>query len=123
MMRRRRIRFIGFPTWCLHRCGDQVILEVAATYVAIFVKRYLFIHRGSKPLCKTTMNLPFYNHRIDNSTAVIHRHEAAYVDFTGSSINIYNTYVASKGICQIWRIVVVYGFEAWLQVWRTVCVS
>ena len=96
--------------WRLHRCGDQVILEVAATYVAIFVKRYLFKHRWSKSLRETPMNLPLYNHRIDNRATVIDSHEAAYVDFTGSPIDIHNTDIAAKRIRHIWGIVVVYSF-------------
>src|SRR5215470_9685704 len=50
MMRRRCNRFIGLPVWCLHRGGDQVVLEVASQNVAILIKRDLLVHRWGKAL-------------------------------------------------------------------------
>src|SRR5438876_9462223 len=45
MMRRWRGRFICLPIRRLHRGGYQVVLEVTSMDIAIFIERYLLVHR------------------------------------------------------------------------------
>src|SRR6266699_2841037 len=89
-------------------------------HVAIIVVSDLFIHRGSKSLRETTMNLPLNNHRIDDCATVVYSHEAAYVYLPGSAVDIYYTDIATERVRQIWRIIVVHRFQARLKVWWTV---
>src|SRR5260221_430047 len=120
MMRRRCNRFIGLPVWCLHRGGDQVVLEVARQNVAILIKRDLLIHRWGKALRQATMDLPPDNHRIDDRTAVIYRHEAAYMHLPGTPVDVHNTDVATERICEVGGIIIVHRLQTRLQVRRAV---
>src|SRR2546426_5070438 len=123
VMRRRCNRLIRLPVWCLHRGGDQVVLEVAAVNVAILVERYLFVHCRGQPLRQATMYLPFNDHRVDDCATVIHGHEAANVYFASATVDIHDTNVAAERIRQVGRIVVVHCLQPRLQVWRAVCIS
>ncbi len=120
MMRRWCNGLVCLPVWRLHRGGDQVVLEVAAKDIAIRIKSYLLVHRWSKPLRQATMNLPLDHHRVDDRTAVIHRHEAPNMHLSCATVDVHDTDVATERIREIGRIIVVHRLQAWLQVGWTV---
>src|SRR5438045_136664 len=66
MMRRWCNGSICLPVRCLHRCGNQVILEIAALDIAIFVIGELFIESRCQPLRQAAVYLSLNYHRIDN---------------------------------------------------------
>src|SRR5258706_4890633 len=116
MMRRWCDSPIGLPVRRLHGGWTQVVLEIAAQYVAILIVRELLVQCRSEPLCQTTMNLPLDYHRIDDRTAIVHGHEAADMHLSRTTVDIYNTDVAAKGVRQVGRIVIVHSLQSWLQV-------
>src|SRR5947209_6205756 len=107
MMWRWRTRFICLPVWRLHSRWNQIILEVPAVNVAILIVIDLLVHSRSQPLRQAAMDLSLNDHGIDDGAAVIHRHEAANMYFTGTTINIYHADVGPEWVGQVGWVVVV----------------
>src|SRR5690242_3910563 len=120
MVRRRGNGSIGLPTRRLHRGRNQVVLEITAKNVTIFVVRYLLVQRRGKSLRQATVNLSLDDHRVDHRTTVIHRHEAANMYLACTTIDIDDTDIATERIGKVGRIVVVDRLKSWLQARRAV---
>src|SRR5713226_8225911 len=123
MMRRRRDRLIRFPVRRFHRGGNEIVLEVASQDVAVLIEGHLLVHGRSESLCQATVNLPFDHHRVDDRAAVIYGHKAPDMYLPGATVDVHDTDVAAKWVCQVGRIIVVDCFQAWLQVRWTVGVG
>src|ERR1700681_4974642 len=69
------------------------------------------------------MYLSLNDHGVDDSSAVIHSHEAANVYLPGAAVNINDTDVAAERVGQIGWVIVVDGLQPWFQVRRTVSIG
>ena len=78
---------------------DRVFHEVARKKIAIFVVDGSLPQRLSHALGDTTVDLTFHEKRIDDSAAVVHRHESNDLDLSRARIDLDDRSVHSERVC------------------------
>src|ERR1700730_10755001 len=117
VMRRWCTGLVGLPIRSLDRGRNQIIHEGASLYVAILVVGNFLHKRDRQAFGQTAMDLTLDNHRVDNVSAVINGHEAPNFHFTCSLVDVDHTDVGAERKCQVWRIIIMHGFQTGLETW------
>src|SRR5262249_15128517 len=111
----RRTCLIGLPLRCLYSSGYQIIHESSSLDISVFVVSNLLHKRDRQALGEPSVNLTFDDHRINNASAIIHRHKPADLYLAGAPVNIDNADIGAKRKSQIGRIIIMTRFESRLQ--------
>src|SRR4029077_13080688 len=101
-----------FPVWRFDCSGDQIVHKTAALDVSVFVVINQ-LHKGDgQTFREPPVDLPLYDHWIDDIAAIVNGHKTTDLDLSRSFVDINHANVSPEGKGEVWRIVIIDGFES-----------
>src|SRR5215469_8734497 len=83
----QRFQMMDFDPRDFGRCWHGIVGERAGQYVSTVVINYLFIERVGDSLRDAAMDLPFDDHRIDQTAGVFHDHKPLDLHSPGRDVD------------------------------------